>query len=65
MTAQYPKNAPPRTKTGGQGCGASAPRGTEECRRWKKMFLSWLQEILSRQAQHDLSTRDTTQHSNE
>lgn len=65
LTARHINHRYIRFNTGGHGFGASATRGTEECRRWKEMFLSWLQEILSRQAQHDLSTRDTTQHSNE
>ena len=33
-------------RTGGHGFGASATKGTAECRQWKSAFLRWLKDTL-------------------
>ena len=37
-------------QTGGHGFGVSEERGTEECRKWKTMFLEWTRRLKSKKA---------------
>lgn len=41
LTARHVAHRYVQFKTGGHGFGASEQKGTEECRRWKNMFLEW------------------------
>lgn len=46
LTAHHVAHRYVQFKTGGHGFGASERKGSEECRRWKWMFLEWLRREL-------------------
>ena len=46
LTAQGVKHHYLQYTTGGHGFGASAEKGTAECRQWKQEFITWLKELF-------------------
>jgi len=47
LTAQGISHRYIQYSTGGHGFGASATKGTAECRAWKEEFLRWLDPLTS------------------
>ncbi len=45
LTAQHVQHRYIQYRTGGHGFGASASKGTAECRQWKDEFIKWLRSL--------------------